>query len=108
MPRPGQPGSLDVFTGNNVSDYLYNYNAECELYVKAEHRAITRFPLFCTPEIKEIVTLLPGYESLVQLGTPSKQNEEVLLAVGSSEESPRLPECAYLKFRWTSRQCLPP
>jgi hypothetical protein len=63
MPRPGQHGSLDIFTGKNVSDYLDNYNAECELYsVKPEHRVI-RFPRHCTPKMKEIVTLIPGYES---------------------------------------------
>jgi hypothetical protein len=62
MPRPGQPGSLDVFTGNDISNYRDDYNAECELYnVRPDHRFI-RFPRYCTPEIKEIVMLLPGYE----------------------------------------------
>jgi hypothetical protein len=64
MPRPGRPGSLDVFTSNNISNYLDNYNAECGLYaVKPEHRAICFPRYYCTPEIKEIMTLLPGYES---------------------------------------------
>jgi hypothetical protein len=63
MPRPGQPGSLDVFTGDNISNCLDEYNTECELYgFKPERRAIL-LPRYCTPEIKEIVTLLPGYES---------------------------------------------
>jgi len=63
MPRPGQPGSLDVFNGENISDYLESFNAECELYgVKAEQRAL-RFPHYCNPEIKDIVTLLTGYEA---------------------------------------------
>jgi hypothetical protein len=60
MPRPGQPGSLDGFAGDNISNYLDEFDVECELYsVKPEHRAIR----FCTTEIKEIFTLLPGYES---------------------------------------------
>jgi hypothetical protein len=64
MPRPGQPGSLDRFTGANVSDYLDEYNAECELYVvRPEHRTLCLPRYFCTPETKEIITLLPGYES---------------------------------------------
>jgi len=31
MPRPGQPGSLNIFTSENISDYLESFNAECEL-----------------------------------------------------------------------------
>jgi len=63
MPRPGQPGSLDVFNGENISDYLESFNAECELYgVKADQHA-ARFPHYCNTEVKDIVTLLGGYES---------------------------------------------
>jgi hypothetical protein len=63
MPRPGQPGSLDVFTGNDISNYLDDYNAECQIYVVKPAQRVLLFPRFCTPEIKEIVMLLPGYES---------------------------------------------
>ena len=63
MPRPGQPGSLEIFTGDNVSDYLDSFNAKCELYgVKSEHRAIW-FPHYCEKDIKEIVTILLGYDT---------------------------------------------
>jgi hypothetical protein len=64
MPHPGQrAGSLDASTGDNISNYLNDYNAECELYViRPEHRTIL-FPHFCIPKIKEIVTFLPGYKS---------------------------------------------
>ena len=63
MLRPGQTGALDVFDGENISDYLDNFNAECELYgVKPEHRAI-RFPYYCGKDIKEIVTILPGFDT---------------------------------------------
>lgn len=63
MPHPGQPGSLDLFTGANISDYLDSFNTECKLYgVKAEHRAI-RFPCYYNKDIKEIITILPGYET---------------------------------------------
>ena len=63
MPCPGQPGSLDVFNGENISDYLESFNAECELYgIKADQRA-ARFPHYCNTEVKDIVTLLGGSES---------------------------------------------
>jgi hypothetical protein len=62
MPRPGQSGSLDVFTGQNASDYLDEFNVECELYrVKPEQRVLL-FPHYCIPSIKDVVKLLPGYD----------------------------------------------
>ena len=65
MPRPGQSGSLDVFTGQNASDYLDEFNVECELYrVKPEQRVLL-FPHFCLPSIKDVVKLLPGYDGKV-------------------------------------------
>jgi len=63
MLRPGQPGALEVFTGENISDCLESFNAECELYdVKADPRA-ARFPHYCNMEVKDIIMLLDGYES---------------------------------------------
>jgi hypothetical protein len=63
MPRPGQSGSLDVFTGQNASDYLDEFNVECELYrVKPEQR-ILLLPHYCIPSIKDVVKLLPGYDA---------------------------------------------
>jgi len=32
MPNSSQPGSLNVFTGENISDYLESFNTGCELY----------------------------------------------------------------------------
>src|SRR5271170_7952504 len=65
MPRPGQSGSLDVFTGQNASDYLDEFDIECELYrVKPEQRVLL-FPHFCLPTIKDIVKLLPSYDTKV-------------------------------------------
>jgi hypothetical protein len=63
MPRPGQSESLDVFTGQNALDYLDDFNVECELYrVKPEQR-ILLFLHYCIPSIKDVVKLLPGYET---------------------------------------------
>jgi hypothetical protein len=63
MPRPGQSGSLEIFTGQNASDYLDEFNVECELYrVKPEQRVLL-FPHYCIPTIKDVVKLLPGYDS---------------------------------------------
>jgi hypothetical protein len=64
MPRPGQPGSLNIFAGNDISNYLDDYNAECDLYaVKPDHRTILLPRYYCNPNVKDIVKLLPGYES---------------------------------------------
>jgi hypothetical protein len=63
MPHPGQSGSFDIFTRQNASDYLDKFNVECELYrVKPEQRVLL-FPHYCVPSIKDVVKLLPGYET---------------------------------------------
>jgi hypothetical protein len=62
MPRPGQSGALDVFNGDNASDFLENFNTECRLYGVKEGDRGPRLPYYCTPEVKEIVKILPGYD----------------------------------------------
>jgi len=62
MPRPGQPGALDVFTGQNATEYLDEFNDECEIHRVKPDRRVLLFPHFCTPSIKELVKILPGYD----------------------------------------------
>jgi hypothetical protein len=63
MPRLGQPGSLDFSNGDNASDILEDYNTECELFGVKDKQPGIRFQHYCTPDVKEIVKILPGYET---------------------------------------------
>src|SRR5216117_1289063 len=60
MPHPGQLDSLE-FDGNNISDFLEDWNIECEDYGLTDTQKCARFPNYCTPTIKDLVKLLPGY-----------------------------------------------
>ena len=60
MPRPGQPGAMQ-FIGHNITEFLEEWNIECEDFGLTETQRCARFPNYCTPEIKETVKLLPGY-----------------------------------------------
>ena len=62
MPRPGQSGSLDVFTGKNASDYLDEFNVECELYRVKSSQRVLLFPHYCLAGVKDVIKDLPGYE----------------------------------------------
>jgi hypothetical protein len=62
MPRPGQSRSLDVFTSQNASDYLEEFNVECELYCVKPKQRVLLFPHYCIPTSKDVVKLLPGYD----------------------------------------------
>ena len=60
MPRPGQPGAL-VFDGNNVSEFIKNWNFECHDYGYTDSDKCSRLPYYCTRSIKDVVELFPGY-----------------------------------------------
>jgi hypothetical protein len=62
MPRPGQPGAME-FNGTNVSEFLENWNIECDDYGLNDSQKCIRLPNYCTPVIKDIVKLLGGYET---------------------------------------------
>ena len=62
MPRPGQLGSM-LFDGNNITDFLEDWNIECEDYGLTDGQKCARFPNYCTPAIKDLVKLLPGYST---------------------------------------------
>ena len=59
MPHPGQPGAMQ-FDGKNITDFLEEWNIECEDFGLTDGQRCTRFPNYCTPDIKDTVKLLPG------------------------------------------------
>jgi hypothetical protein len=60
MPRPGQPGAME-FDGRNVTEFLEDWDLQCEDYGLSGPQKCARFPNYCTPTVKELVKLLPGY-----------------------------------------------
>ena len=60
MPRPGKPGAMQ-FDGHNITEFLKEWNIECEDFDLTEAQRCTHFPNYCTLEIKETIKLLPGY-----------------------------------------------
>src|SRR5204862_4456175 len=47
--------------GYNITEFLEEWNIECEDFGLTETQRCARFPNYCTPEIKETVKILPGY-----------------------------------------------
>jgi len=62
MPRPGQPGALN-FDRNNISEYLDDWNLECNDYGYSYDKKCAHFSNYCEGTIKDVVKLLPGYVS---------------------------------------------
>jgi hypothetical protein len=62
MPRPGQPGAMQ-FDGKNITEFLNDWNIECEDFGLTEPQRCARFPNYCTKDIKETIKLLSGYIS---------------------------------------------
>ena len=60
MPRPGQPGAME-FDGRNVTEFLDEWNLECEDFGLGATQRCARFPNYCIPTIKDTVKILPGY-----------------------------------------------
>jgi hypothetical protein len=60
MPHPGQPGAMQ-FDGKNITEFLEEWNIECEDFGLTEAQRCARFPNYCTTDIKDTVKLLPGY-----------------------------------------------
>ena len=62
MPHPGQSGALH-FDGNNISEFLDDWNLECDDYGYDDKKKCTHLPTYCKKTIKDVVKLLPGYVS---------------------------------------------
>jgi len=60
MPRPGQPGAME-FDGRNITEFLDEWNLECEDFGLGATQRCARFPNYCIPTIKDTVKILPGY-----------------------------------------------
>ena len=69
MPRPGQLGSM-LFDGNNITDFLEDWNIECEDYGLTDAQKCARFPNYCTPAIKDLFIVL---DMVLMTGLPFKQ-----------------------------------
>jgi hypothetical protein len=57
MPRPSQPGSIR-FDGTDITEFLDDWDLKCDL---SDAQKCTHLPNYCTPAIKDLVKLLPGY-----------------------------------------------
>ena len=62
IPHSGQPGALH-FDDNNISEFLEDWNLECDDYGYDEKKKYTHLPTYCEKAIKDVVKLLPGYIS---------------------------------------------
>ena len=60
MPRPGQPGAMQ-FDGKNITEFLEEWNIECEDFGIDKVKRCARFPNYCVRAIKDTIKLLPGY-----------------------------------------------
>jgi len=60
MPRPGQPGAL-YFDGDNITEFLEDWDSECDEYNYPVEWKCARLPNYCEKEIKTAVKFLPGY-----------------------------------------------
>jgi len=52
---------MTAFDGKNITEYLEEWNAECDDYQYTSAQRCIRFPNYCTPKIKDIIKLLPRY-----------------------------------------------
>ena len=60
MPRPGQPGALS-FDGTGISDFLKDWEMECEEYGLTNAQKCKKLPRYCTKDIGEAIQKLDGY-----------------------------------------------
>ncbi len=60
MPRAGQPGALS-FDGNNVTDFLKDWDMECEEYGLTDVQKCKKLPRYCNKDIGEAIQMLQGY-----------------------------------------------
>jgi hypothetical protein len=60
MPRPGQSGAL-YFDGQNVTEFLENWESECDDYHYDDAKRCERLPFYCERTIRDVVKDLSGY-----------------------------------------------
>jgi hypothetical protein len=59
MPRPRQPGALS-FDGNKITDFLKDWDVECEEFALTEAQKCIKLPQYCDEGIKDAVMNLQG------------------------------------------------
>ena len=60
MPHAGQPGALS-FDGNNVTDFLKDWDMEYEEYGLTDVQKCKKLPRYCNKDIGEAIQMLQGY-----------------------------------------------
>jgi hypothetical protein len=63
MPKPGQPGASELFSGKDVTQYLEEWNMEADDYGLNDQAKCSHFRRYCSEKIKEVVRLLLGYSA---------------------------------------------
>src|SRR5438552_12274505 len=61
MPRPRQPGALR-FDGTGISDFLKDWELECEEYRLTDAQKCKKLPRYCGKDIGEAIQKLDGYD----------------------------------------------
>src|SRR5947207_10864407 len=62
MPCPGQPDA-PYFDGTDVTEFLRQWNIDCEDFGISEPKKCDRLPYYCSKEVREVVELLDGYSN---------------------------------------------
>jgi hypothetical protein len=60
IPRAGQPGAMQ-FDSKNITEFLEEWNIECENFGVDKVKRCARFPNYCARGMKNTSKLLPGY-----------------------------------------------
>src|SRR5216117_4201034 len=55
-----QPGAMS-FDGNNVTDFLKDWDMECEEYGLTDVQKCKKLPRYCNKDIGEAIQMLQGY-----------------------------------------------
>ena len=63
MPRPGQPGALGPFDGHRVTEFLKNWDLECDEYGLSDGQKCKKLPKYCSREIGDVIQDMKGYET---------------------------------------------
>ena len=86
IPRPDQLGAMQ-FDDKNITEFLEEWNIECEDFDIDKVKRYARFPNYCVDTIKDTIKLLPG-----GLDHPPDRRQETLLTPRQAKEhndSPR-------------------
>src|SRR5437667_4358061 len=98
MPRPGQLGSMH-FDGNNITDFLEDWNIECEDYALLTPRSVPASPII-VPRLSKIssnffldMVLMTGppFKRISKKPTGNMTNRRILTKLSSNLSKKHLP-----------------